>query len=132
MKNVATNLGITLTKDELLKLRNDGAERRQMAIASANAKGRKLGYLGVEYTQRQRSQFLSNVSSEDIASALADAGKIAIFKRTSDQAICFAWIDEDGSVPEQADNMPVQEVEKLVREYLENQAPEAPVKKARK
>lgn len=126
----AQNLGIQLSKDELIALRSQGQERRQVALANANSKGRKLGYLGVEYTQRQRSNYLANVSSEDIAAALHAAGKLTIFKRQSDNAVCFAWVNEKGEAPDSFDNLPVAQVEEIVRAFVEGD--EMPTTKGKK
>ena len=127
MSNAAKNL-TRLSKDELIALRKEGLKNREVRLSTANSKGRKLGFLGAEYAQRQNSQYLRQHTSEDIAVALYEAGKIAIWDDQFRGKV-FGFTDEDGSVPDDMDMPHVTEVEQIVREFMASDSSEAPAPK---
>lgn len=131
MSNAAKNL-TRLSKDELIALRKEGLKNREVRLSTANSKGRKLGFLGAEYAQRQNSQYLRQHTSEDIAVALYEAGKIAIWDDQSRGKV-FGFTDEDGSVPDDCDMPHVTEVESIVREFMatDGDVPSTPAKRTK-
>lgn len=125
----AKNL-VKLSQDDLIALRKQGLKNREVRLSTANSKGRKLGFLGAEYSQRQQSNYLRNFTSEDIAVALYEAGKISIWDDQFKGKV-FGFTDESGDVPDDIEMMPVTDVEQIVRawaaemEEAEMEAPKA-------
>jgi len=115
--STAKNLHVPLTKDDLIQARKEGQKNREQRLSTANSKGRKVGFLGAEYAQRQNSQYLRQFSSEDIMAALMEAGMVTAWK-DDQRGIVFAFVDEDGNVPDEFPLPSVTNVEAAVREHL--------------